>query len=125
MLRPPHSHELAGVILTSLVAPRVAHITQICVMPGYQRHGIGRRLMESAIDALRMRGVEELSLTVTAANERAVRLYCKYRIHDDQDVYRRRLASQRLGLSALLAASGRATGPFSSFMNSLTSLKSR
>jgi ribosomal protein S18 acetylase RimI-like enzyme len=77
VLRPPHSHELAGVILTSLVAPRVAHITQICVMPGYQRHGIGRRLMESAIDTLRARGVEELSLTVTAANERAVRLYQK------------------------------------------------
>jgi ribosomal protein S18 acetylase RimI-like enzyme len=75
VLRPPHSHELAGVVLTSLVAPRVAHITQICVMPGYQRHGIGRRLMESAMDALRARGVEELSLTVTAANERAVRLY--------------------------------------------------
>jgi ribosomal protein S18 acetylase RimI-like enzyme len=75
VLRPPHSHELAGVILSSLVAPRVAHITQICVMPGYQRHGIGRRLMESAMDALRARGVEELSLTVTAANERAVRLY--------------------------------------------------
>lgn len=75
VLRLPHSHELVGVILTSLVAPRVAHVTQICVMPGYQRHGIGRRLMESAIEALRMRGVQELSLTVTAANERAVRLY--------------------------------------------------
>jgi ribosomal protein S18 acetylase RimI-like enzyme len=75
VLRPPHSHELAGVILTSLVAPRVAHVTQICVMPGYQRHGVGRRLMESAMEVLRGRGVEELSLTVTAANERAVRLY--------------------------------------------------
>jgi ribosomal protein S18 acetylase RimI-like enzyme len=75
VLRPPYSHELAGVVLTSLVAPRVAHITQICVMPGYQRHGIGRGLMESAMDSLRTRGVEELSLTVTAANERAVRLY--------------------------------------------------
>lgn len=77
VLRPPHSHELAGVVLTSLVAPRVAHTTQICVMPGYQRNGIGRRLMEFAIEALRARGIEELSLTVTAANERAVRLYCK------------------------------------------------
>jgi ribosomal protein S18 acetylase RimI-like enzyme len=77
VLRPPHSHELAGAVLTSLVAPRVAHITQICVMPGYQRHGLGRRLMESAIETLRARGVEELSLTVTAANERAVRLYKK------------------------------------------------
>jgi len=75
VLRPPHSHELAGIVLTSLVAPRVAHITQICVMPGYQRHGLGRRLMESAMDTLRARGVQKLSLTVTAANERAVRLY--------------------------------------------------
>ena len=75
VLRPPHSHELAGVILSSLVAPRVAHITQICVMPGYQRHGIGRRLIEASMEALRTRGVEELSLTVTTANARAVRLY--------------------------------------------------
>ncbi len=77
VLRPPHSHELAGVVLTSLVAPRVAHTTQICVMPGYQRHGLGKRLMNSAIEALRARGVEEISLTVTAANERAVQLYRK------------------------------------------------
>ena len=33
--------------------------------------------MEAAIDSLRLRGIEELSLTVTAANERAVRLYRK------------------------------------------------
>jgi ribosomal protein S18 acetylase RimI-like enzyme len=77
VLRPPHSHELAGVVLTSLVAPGVAHTTQICVMPGYQRHGIGRRLMEAAIGALRERGISELSLTVTAANDPAVRLYRK------------------------------------------------
>ena len=64
-----------NVIRLDVHAPRVAHITQICVMPGYQRHGIGRRLMESAMDSLRTRGAEELSLTVTATNERAVRLY--------------------------------------------------
>jgi ribosomal protein S18 acetylase RimI-like enzyme len=81
VLRPPHSHELAGVVLTSLVAPRVAHVTQICVMPGYQRQGIGRRLMESAMEALRARGIERLSLTVTASNERAVRLYRNIGFH--------------------------------------------
>jgi ribosomal protein S18 acetylase RimI-like enzyme len=77
VLRAPHSHELVGVVLTSLVAPGVAHTTQICVMPGYQRNGIGRRLMEATIDALRTHGVAELSLTVTAANDPAVRLYQK------------------------------------------------
>jgi ribosomal protein S18 acetylase RimI-like enzyme len=77
VLRAPHGHELSGVVLTSLVAPRVAHTTQICVMPGYQRHGLGRRLMNAAIEALRSRGIDQLSLTVTAANERAVHLYRK------------------------------------------------
>jgi ribosomal protein S18 acetylase RimI-like enzyme len=77
VLRAPHTHELVGVVLTSLVAPGVAHTTQICVMPGYHRHGLGRRLMEAAIEALRNRGIEELSLTVTAANDPAVRLYQK------------------------------------------------
>jgi ribosomal protein S18 acetylase RimI-like enzyme len=77
VLRVPHSYELAGVVLTSLVAPGVAHTTQICVMPGYQRNGIGRQLMEAAIAALRARGVTELSLTVTVANDPAVRLYKK------------------------------------------------
>jgi len=33
--------------------------------------------MEAAIDALRERGISKLSLTVTAANDPAVRLYRK------------------------------------------------
>jgi ribosomal protein S18 acetylase RimI-like enzyme len=75
VLRAPHSHELAGVVLTSAVAPGVGHTTQICVMPGYQRHGLGRRLIEATIQSLRAHRFSALSLTVTAANERAVRLY--------------------------------------------------
>ena len=77
VLRAPHSHELLGVVLTSAVAPRVAHATQICVMPGYQGRGLGRRLVSATIAALRARQFTGLSLTVTAANERAVRLYEK------------------------------------------------
>ena len=75
VLRAPHSHELVGVVLTSAVAPGVGHTTQLCVMPGYQRHGLGRRLIEATIQSLRARRFNALSLTVTAANERAVRLY--------------------------------------------------
>ena len=77
VLRAPHSHELLGVVLTSAVAPRVAHATQICVMPGYQGRGLGRRLVSATIAALRARQFTGLSLTVTAANERAVQLYEK------------------------------------------------
>ena len=44
-------------------------------MPGYQRHGLGRRLMEAALAALRARNFTGLSLTVTSGNQRAVQLY--------------------------------------------------
>ena len=75
ILRAPHSHELVGAVLTSAVAPGVAHTTQVCVMPGYQRQGLGRRLIQATIQALRMKRFNALSLTVTAANRRAVSLY--------------------------------------------------
>ena len=57
------------------VAPGVGHTTQICVMPGYQRQGLGRRLIQSTIQSLRAQRFNALSLTVTAANQRAVALY--------------------------------------------------
>jgi len=75
ILRMPHSPELTGVVLTSTISPGVAHTTQICVMPGYQGNGLGRRLLNASIKALRARHYSALSLTVTAANTRACRLY--------------------------------------------------
>ena len=75
VLRAPHSHELVGAVLTSAVAPGVGHTTQICVMPGYQRQGLGRRLIQATIQSLRAQRFNALSLTVTAANHRAVGLY--------------------------------------------------
>ena len=75
VLRAPHTQELVGVVLTSAVSAGVGHTTQLCVMPGYQRHGLGRRLMEATLAALRARNFTGLSLTVTSANQRAVQLY--------------------------------------------------
>jgi len=75
VLRAPHSPELTGLVLTSTVSPGVAHTTQICVMPGYQGHGLGRRLLEASIQALRANRYSALSLTVTAGNARACQLY--------------------------------------------------
>ena len=75
VVRPTGENRLAGMILTSTVAGRVGHTTQICVLPGYQGHHIGRQLMEHSIDVLRQRNYESLSLTVTASNRRAVDLY--------------------------------------------------
>ncbi len=68
-------NELYGVVLTSVVAPRVAHTTQICLLPELQGRGWGRALLEASLRALRAQHFEGLSLTVTSANSPAVRLY--------------------------------------------------
>ena len=77
VLRPPHENHLAGVVLNSRVSAGVGHTTQICAMPGYQGRGLGRRLMEASMQALRVRQYKSVSLTVTSGNERAVNLYEK------------------------------------------------
>jgi ribosomal protein S18 acetylase RimI-like enzyme len=64
-----------GVILTSLVAQDTAHITQICVEPGAQGSGLGRELLRQSLAALRDTGVRRVTLTVTASNARANRIY--------------------------------------------------
>jgi ribosomal protein S18 acetylase RimI-like enzyme len=75
LARPRGDDRLIAMILTSTVAEKVGHTTQVCVMPGYQGSGIGRQLMEHSIQALRRRNYEALSLTVTSINKRAVELY--------------------------------------------------
>ena len=75
VVRPLTGDRPVGMVLTSTVAEGVGHTTQICVMPGYQGHGLGRHLMEHSIRALRRRNHEALSLTVTSINKPAVELY--------------------------------------------------
>jgi ribosomal protein S18 acetylase RimI-like enzyme len=75
LVRPTTGDRLVGMVLTSTVKDRVGHTTQVCVLPGYQGHRIGRSLMEASIHALIRRKYEWLSLTVTAVNTSAVQLY--------------------------------------------------
>lgn len=75
VVRPGPSETPIGMVLTSTVAPGIGHTTQICVLPGYQKNGLGRCLMEASLAALRDRAYRALTLTVTATNENAVRLY--------------------------------------------------
>jgi ribosomal protein S18 acetylase RimI-like enzyme len=75
LVRPATGDRLIAMVLTSTVAEKIGHITQICVMPGYQGNNIGWQLMENAILALRRRNYESLTLTVTSINRRAVELY--------------------------------------------------
>jgi ribosomal protein S18 acetylase RimI-like enzyme len=66
---------LYGVSLASLVAADVGHITQVCVAPSHQATGLGYELMRRSLLALAAHGCRSVSLTVTAANEPALRLY--------------------------------------------------
>jgi ribosomal protein S18 acetylase RimI-like enzyme len=75
LMRPSTGDQLLGMVLTSTVAERVGHTTQVCVMPGHQGHGIGRQLMEHSIEALKRRNYGALSLTVTCVNKHAIDLY--------------------------------------------------
>ena len=69
------SHALAGVVLCSRVRHDVGHVTQICVLPEYRSHGLGRLLMAATVSNLKQRKFSALSLTVTEANLQAVELY--------------------------------------------------
>jgi ribosomal protein S18 acetylase RimI-like enzyme len=81
VLRQPGSDELVAAVLTSEVSPRVGHTTQICVVPGFQGHGLGRMLMQKSSAALRALKFKELTLTVTSENRTAVQLYDRLGFH--------------------------------------------
>jgi ribosomal protein S18 acetylase RimI-like enzyme len=81
VLRQPGSDELVAAVLTSEVSPGVGHTTQICVVPGFQGHGLGRMLMQKSSDALRALKFKELTLTVTSENRTAVQLYDRLGFH--------------------------------------------
>ena len=66
---------LIGIILCSRVRHDVGHVTQVCVLPEYRSHGLGKSLLASTVHNLKQRKFSTLSLTVTEANERAVELY--------------------------------------------------
>jgi len=66
---------LAGVCLTSVVAPESGHITQICVAKDWQGHGVGYELLRQSMELLRQRGMKKVSLTVTSENTQALGLY--------------------------------------------------
>ncbi|HLX41945.1 MAG TPA: GNAT family N-acetyltransferase [Bryobacteraceae bacterium] len=67
--------ELHGISLSSLVASDIGHITQVCVDPSDRGTGLGYELVRQSLAALAAHGCRIVSLTVTTANESALRLY--------------------------------------------------
>lgn len=72
------AQQVCGIALSSLVAPGVGHLAQICVEPRRQGAGLGYELMRRALASLSEQGIDEVSLTVTAANHQAVALYNRF-----------------------------------------------
>ena len=66
---------LCGLSLASIVGPDAGHITQICIAPQLRGMAVGYELLRRSLMTLREHGCRNVSLTVTASNEEAVRLY--------------------------------------------------
>ncbi len=67
--------EVCGMSLASMVAADAGHITQICVTPQVRGTGAGYELLRRSLVSFREHGCRQVSLTVTAVNQMAVRLY--------------------------------------------------
>lgn len=78
MLRDRRSRALVGMILSSRVAPEVAHITQLCIAPHLRGRGFGRLLLDRCAQGLLGAGFEAVTLTVTESNHPAARLYERF-----------------------------------------------
>jgi ribosomal protein S18 acetylase RimI-like enzyme len=64
-----------GLVLSSLVSADTGHITQVCVTPDARGKALGYELMRRALMTMAGSGCEKTSLTVTASNANAIRLY--------------------------------------------------
>lgn len=69
--------QIAGISLSSFIAKDVAHIAELCIVPRFQGIGLGYELLRRSIEMLRNAGAKRISVTVTASNLGAVRLYTR------------------------------------------------
>ncbi len=65
---------VAGYICTWLIKGEL-HINNIAVVPAFRRKGIGRQLLQAALDMARKEGLHRAVLEVRASNLSAQRLY--------------------------------------------------
>jgi ribosomal protein S18 acetylase RimI-like enzyme len=75
VLLDPKANGLAAVVLCSKIGPGMAHVTQLCVAPAWRGRRLGEQLMLHSMVHLASAGYRAITLTVTEANEAAVRLY--------------------------------------------------
>ncbi|HTC34724.1 MAG TPA: N-acetyltransferase [Bryobacteraceae bacterium] len=77
----------AGISLVSFVGSRVAHVAELCVAPECRGAGLGNKLLRQSAAALADAGAERISITVTATNESALRLYTRFGFGESRRFY--------------------------------------
>jgi ribosomal protein S18 acetylase RimI-like enzyme len=77
-------HHVVGVLLLRLMRSskdpifrprRYVNVDEIAVLEAYQGQGVGRRLMQRALEWARQQGAQDIELSVSEANRRAIALY--------------------------------------------------
>lgn len=81
VLASPTNDRLFGLLLCSRVSAGVGHVTQVCVLPEFQRQGVGEKLLELCAGCLLTTGCTSVTLTVTERNTGAVNLYRRLGYH--------------------------------------------
>ncbi|OAN54695.1 acetyltransferase [Paramagnetospirillum marisnigri] len=71
----------AGLVLWRQVLDE-AEILTISVLPPWRRHGLGRRLLQAALEASRTAGAASMFLEVAADNHPALALYGRMGFHE-------------------------------------------
>ena len=78
LVRPATGDRPVGMVLTSTVAEGVGHTTQICVMPGYQGHGIGRLTVSyTHLDVYKRQGSFSLPMPTTWMEKSTISIEAK------------------------------------------------
>jgi ribosomal protein S18 acetylase RimI-like enzyme len=70
---------------------KAAHIKSIFVKKGWQRRGIGKRLMENCLEVLKKKGINTVSLSVDIENKSAISLYKKYGFEPFRMLFRKNI----------------------------------
>jgi ribosomal protein S18 acetylase RimI-like enzyme len=106
---PGRTDDLDGAVVTTMLAPGVAHIAQVAVDPRARGRGLGRRLVVAAASAAARRGFTSLTLLVSAGNAPAVRIYEGLGFQDRAAFLVATRRQPRLSTSRALATGGAST----------------
>jgi len=95
--------------LVALDAADEGEILNLAVAPGGRRHGIGRALVDQALETLAERGVRQVYLEVRDSNAAARALYATHGFHEvgrRAQYYRRPVEDAIILRAAIVAAEG-------------------